>query len=464
MRKLALFILTLVSLIAISCERDPWLEGPVSLKPSTDTLWFDTLFTQKPGSAYPISVTKIISIRNPENAWVKADFELAGGSASAFRINVDGVAGPSIQGIEIAPRDSVFVFVQCSLEPNNNTQPAIVLDSILARVGGRESRVILSAWGWDAHYVQDSILPCNTRWSKTDKPYVIVGDVLVRQGCTFTIDPGVQIYASARTVLYVLGQLNWQGSPGAPIRIRGDIPSYKTDSLPNQWGGIYLLRNSGNSILKHCDIRNANVGIRVDSLPIAGGYNLRMESTRVSYCGQACVAGINAKIEAINCLFTDAGSYTFLGLLGGQYNLTHCTMADNGRIGTRQKGHFALTNCLRDGLGRVVSTEPMQCSMTNCIVEGPQWEELQFDADAGAPFTLNFGFNLIRTRNDGGYLPASNHIFNQDPLFEAPLAGNYRLQAGSPAIDKGSSTITIAQDLTGFARTAPNDLGCYEYR
>lgn len=143
MRKLALFILTLVSLIAISCERDPWLEGPVSLKPSTDTLWFDTLFTQKPGSSYPISVTKIISIRNPENAWVKADFELAGGSTSAFRINVDGVAGPSIQGIEIAPRDSVFVFVQCSLEPNNNTQPAIVLDSILARVGGRESRVIL---------------------------------------------------------------------------------------------------------------------------------------------------------------------------------------------------------------------------------------------------------------------------------------------------------------------------------
>ncbi|MFZ9754460.1 MAG: right-handed parallel beta-helix repeat-containing protein, partial [Bacteroidia bacterium] len=407
MKQFASFIATLVLLLAASCERDPWLEGPVSLKPSTDTLWFDTLFTRKPGSTYPISVTKIISIRNPENAWIKADFELAGGAQSPFRINVDGVAGTLIEGLEIAPRDSVFVFVQCSLEPNNSTQPAIVLDSILARVGGKESRVILSAWGWDAHYVQDSVLPCNTRWILTDKPYVIVGDVWVRSGCTFRIDPGVQIYASARTVLYVAGQLDWQGSPGAPIRIRGDIPSYKTDSLPNQWGGIYLLRNSGNSILKHCDLRNASVGIRVDSLPLAGGYNLSLENTRISYCGQACVAGISAHINAVNCLFSDAGSYTFLGLLGGQYNLVHCTLADNGRIGGRQKGHFTLTNCLRDGLGRVVKTQPLQCTITNCIVEGPQWEELQFDADAGVPFSLNFGFNLIRTRNEGGTLPAS---------------------------------------------------------
>ena len=161
-RKILPLIVFLVLLA--SCRKEQFFKGQTTLKLATDTIWFDTVFTRQPGSTYPISVTQITWIKNPENQTVRASFRLGGGAKSAYRVNVDGIPGPVIDEVEIPAKDSVFVFVQCSLEANGQTGPALVLDSLLMQVNGREQKMMLGAYGWDAHYYRDSVLPCAGIW------------------------------------------------------------------------------------------------------------------------------------------------------------------------------------------------------------------------------------------------------------------------------------------------------------
>src|SRR5207253_10917240 len=58
----------------------------------------------------------------------------------------------------------------------------------------------------------------------------------------------------------------------------------------------------------------------------------------------------------------------------------------------------------------------------------------------------------------------SNNILGQDPKFINPATGDYRLQAGSPAIDKGYPS-SLTTDFAGNPRPwgATIDIGAYEY-
>ncbi|MCB0053497.1 MAG: cadherin-like beta sandwich domain-containing protein, partial [Caldilinea sp.] len=74
----------------------------------------------------------------------------------------------------------------------------------------------------------------------------------------------------------------------------------------------------------------------------------------------------------------------------------------------------------------------------------------------------------------GGSVTFGPGIITSDPIFVAPIAatdaptttGNYRLQAGSPAIDSGdNSAVAVSTDLDGNARIQGGvvDMGAYEF-
>lgn len=460
-----------VVMVFSACQSDQFFNGNNTLAFSKDTVWFDTVFTRKVGSSYPISVTKIISIKNPENLAVKANFKLAGGAQSQFRVAIDGESGTEINNIEINAKDSVFVFVQCKLEPNNNTLPIIVLDSLIANVNGQTKNTKLAAYGWDANYYHDTIFDKDITFVNNNKPYVIVGYMGVSQGVTFTIDAGVSVYASYPYLdknnnllksIYVGGTINVNGTATNRVSFRGNNLYNEFNTSPNQWGGIYLLIGSINNSIKYADITNATIGIRVDSLPVNANKNLILENTRIQYCGQACLLGITSHISATNCLFADAGSYSFLGLLGGDYNFNHCTFAEFSGISSRTDGHFALTNTLRDGNGNLLQHAPLKCSVNNSIVAGFNKEELEFDQTNLSPFTLAMENNLLKSQNPNGIITLPNTL-NKDPKFIDTERGNYQIDSTSAAFKKAinfGAPITI--DLLGKTRKTLPDLGCYE--
>ena len=77
---------------------------------STDTLTFDTLFSTLG------STTRFFTIKNTLKQPVKiSSIKLAGGSASSYRINVDGDAGTAFTDVEIPAKDSIYVFVEVTI-------------------------------------------------------------------------------------------------------------------------------------------------------------------------------------------------------------------------------------------------------------------------------------------------------------------------------------------------------------
>jgi hypothetical protein len=102
----------------------------------------------------------------------------------------------------------------------------------------------------------------NTTWTQADGPYRLAsGTILVNQGVTLTIEPGVRIVFGENAALVVNGTLNAQGTSEQKIEFDADNPNKK-------WGQIQFTNAStpatfsgdnftGGSILRHCIIKNA---------------------------------------------------------------------------------------------------------------------------------------------------------------------------------------------------------------
>ncbi len=124
-KKITLIVLVF-ALALLSCRKDEqFFEGQGKLGFSQDTVYFDTVFTKLPGTNYPRSITKRMLVRNPFKESIKFNVKIMGGNTSAYRMNIDGRTGRNIPEVEILPKDSAWLFVEATLEPNNLTQPAL---------------------------------------------------------------------------------------------------------------------------------------------------------------------------------------------------------------------------------------------------------------------------------------------------------------------------------------------------
>jgi len=117
----------------IKCERIEWLEDPdIKLGFSTDTVFFDTIFTTIG------STTKQLRVYNRYDQPVKiSSITLAGGSKSVFRLNIDGVPGNDATDVEIPAEDSLYIFVEVTLDPNNVDSLLAIHDSIIFITNGK---------------------------------------------------------------------------------------------------------------------------------------------------------------------------------------------------------------------------------------------------------------------------------------------------------------------------------------
>ena len=133
-----------------SCQKIEFDTGSsVDLRFSTDTLTFDTVFTQVG------STTRYFKIYNDGDKFARVDEVRLGGESSVFRINVDGYQGPVIRDLEIPPEDSVYVFVEVTVDPDQpvSVSPFIIEQHMEVITGNESSTVLLNAWGQNANYI-----------------------------------------------------------------------------------------------------------------------------------------------------------------------------------------------------------------------------------------------------------------------------------------------------------------------
>jgi len=244
------------------CRKDPInTDSSAKLSFSSDTIVFDTVFTTVGSS------TRQFRIYNTSSKSIKiSSIRLAGGVHSNFHLNIDGVPAVSQTNIEIRGKDSMYVFVDVDVDPNNSNSPLMIEDSILFETNGNHQHVILNAVGQDAYFHYYETLNCNETWTN-DKPHVIYGYAIIPKNCTLTILPGTRVYihhngvlaADSNSTLKVLGQY------GNPATFQGDRlePDYAEE--PGQWGYIWLSQLSKNSVIDWAVIKNGNIGILSDS-------------------------------------------------------------------------------------------------------------------------------------------------------------------------------------------------------
>ena len=102
------------------------------------------------------STTFQLTVYNNNNFDITTNLRLSGNTEGNFRMNVDGESGNNIEQITISANDSMFVFLELTIDPTNTNTPYLVSESILFNTGNIQQDVNLIAYGQDSlfsHYI-----------------------------------------------------------------------------------------------------------------------------------------------------------------------------------------------------------------------------------------------------------------------------------------------------------------------
>lgn len=461
--RIALFIISIIILLtaSTSCRKDTILaDSSARLAFSQDTILFDTVFTTIG------SVTKHFKIRNEHNQPINiSSVDLASGTNSNYRINIDGSPGVSFNNIEIPANDSLFVFIEATIDPTGINTPLIVEDSVIFITNGNEQKVWLHAWGQDAYFHNREDITTSESWS-SDKPHVIYGYVFVDSAKTLTIQAGVTVYSHNNAILYInKASLQANGTIGNPITFRGDrLAPYllnDPDSVSGQWRGIWF-NGALNSTITHAEIKNAIVGIQVDTLQT--GEFVTLNKVKVNNSLYASLIG-QGNIIANNCLFGNAGNYSGIISYGGSQSYTHCTFGNYWTDSDRTTTLFALTDYFTFG-GSIYYRPFIKADFINCIFYGPSSNDNEITLDtldrnlSGIAPEFHFYNCLLKTNlsiSSTDYFTSC--VANSDPVFTDPSIWDFHIGSGG-AENLGDFILT--DDIENAARLDPPDLGCYE--
>ncbi|MFW6104035.1 MAG: right-handed parallel beta-helix repeat-containing protein [Bacteroidota bacterium] len=326
----------------IGCEEQGFVDDPsASLSLSTDTVMFDTVFTTI-GSA-----TKRFTAKNPYNKKINiGTIKLAGGKGSDYQLNINGTPTHSMSDVVLNPHDSLYIFAEVTIEPNNENNPLIVKDSVIFNINGNTQDIKLIAWGQDVHLVKNEVLKTKT-W-KADKPYLVYNSATVDTQQTLTIEPGTKVHFHRNSRFYVAGTLISDGTKEKPILFTGDRLEEDYVDIPGQWDGIWLMPGSSNNVINYTNIKNAVIGIQVDSLGNNDSPTLALSNSKVEHMTYAGVFARGTSIKAYNNVISDCGQYAVALTQGGSYEFYHTTMANYWSGSTRSTPALLLNNYYTD--------------------------------------------------------------------------------------------------------------------
>jgi hypothetical protein len=497
------FVLTLAAVVTLTnCRKQSFItDSSATLSFSRDTILFDTVFSTIG------STTQYLKVYNTHDESILiSNIKLNTGSTSQYRFNIDGIDGPEVNDIEILPNDSIWVFVEVTVDPGAGNADFVIEDFLEFTTNGTLQNVVLNAWGRDAYFhggLNDcgdpisEIISTNEVWAN-DKPHVIYGIVAVDSAVTLTINAGVEVYCHAKSGLYIYkGCLDINGELNNEVTFQGDRLEAAYDNIPGQWGiqldcpietgvgpqiasiirgGIWIYESDCCTI-DYCNIKNGNVGIQVDTTgtPYTGTQHaLVIRNSRITNMAGVGLLGQGATIKGENLLAGNCGGGCGFFTIGGRYQMDNCTFANYWSGGARTSPTFALNNYYFYGPNNtlVEVRQLFNCEFNNCIMFGnsaflTDFNEFVVDIfDEGAEFQ-QYKFQNCLVDTDENVDDDALHYFDitngQSPLLCNPADYNFKLSSGAGIMTGAIYPTTPSVDIAGNSWFTPGPKkGCYQ--
>jgi hypothetical protein len=460
-------------LMTSSCHKELFTnKGAVSF--SSDTLTFDTVFTTLG------SVTKSFTVRNTQNRAITiSDIKLMGLSGSQFRILVDGQNGPEVKNKVIPAHDSIYIFVEVTIQPNNVNNPFVIFDQVQFVTNGITQHVVLEAMGQNAHYYFSYQVLRNTTFTfPTDKPNIIVNKngglpiFAVDTGATCTIPAGCKIFMGPGAVMTVDGTLNAMATSWADSTIfqyiRTDYPGQ-----PGLWLGITYSRIATIN-MSHVIIDQSTFGISDEyvldqiaqsqiTTSVLTSYasnptpNVTLDKVIIRNTSSIAMSAIRTNLTATNCLFFSCGGGLVQLGMGGTYNINNCTFANiySSYINSQNQVLSIIDYVpLYLGIGPQVGPYATTVNISNSIVGGNistnNGNNIYFLLGQQSSDHIAFNTCFLTTTADSitAYQSINNHCIDTlgDPntftpsIFHAPYSNNYMPDSGSLVFNAGNAT------------------------
>ncbi|MCB4809137.1 hypothetical protein LG651_12835 [Tamlana sp. 62-3] len=508
------FALTLCFLMLwSSCRKDfEFSASTGTLQFSKDTVYLDTVFTNIGSSTYNLKV-----YNKSDNDILIPSVKLALGDASNYRLSVDGIAGKSFENVELLAKDSLFIFIETTIDYNdfsNSEISFLYTDKIEFDSGANLQEVELVTLVQDAIFIYPDrdnttkvietltlniggelietelqgreLLPEELTFTN-QKPYVIYGFATVPENQTLTIEAGSRVHFHADSGIIV--------SNNASLQINGELSSdqetleneviFEGDRLeplfadvPGQWGTIWLLDGSVNNSINYLTIKNATIGVLSDGNPNTINNKLNISNSQIYNSSAFGIFGRNTSIAAENLVINNSGQSSFAGTIGGKYNFTHATLVNYWNNGFRQYPAVLLNNFILDEDNNATLANLTEANFNNCIIYGNDNTEFQLEEIEDDAIDFNFKFTncLIRFNDTSNNFTGDNYnfdntelyeniIFNREPDFKDTATNQFIIGADSQAINQGAALFAnqVPFDILNEDRTASPDIGAYQH-
>ncbi len=483
-----LIVFSVIALLQQGCikEEDFITDNSAKLSFSLDTLRFDTVFTEI-GSA-----TRYFKIFNTHNKPIKISrIYIKDNTNGIFNLNVDGFAGRTFTDIEIPAKDSIYLFAEVTINPNQPDEysPFVIEDEIIFETNGNTQAVKVEAWGQNANYIPSRwgagtvvSSDCGGEdWVWDDpRPYVIYG-VLAINNCHLIIPAGTKVYVHGGLVrsdgdiyndgIIVIQQnakLSINGTKDRPVIIQSDRLEEDFSDASGQWAAIVI--QSEDNHIENAIIKNSIIGIRVDSAA-----SLSIKNTQIKNTALQGLIAISAQVEAENCSFVNTGTYAVQLEYGGNYNFSYCTISGYGIDKSALRASNYICRDVND-CEHNFSLNRLESNFVNCIITGSIKDQIELATASTDASTLQYNFShclfkVNELANVNGFPDFYQHCTNctnlvgNEKLFKDVDENDFHLDSLSVARDLALPIPSIPTDLEGNVRdqVAP-DAGCYEWK
>ena len=505
MRKLFTFLICILLISISSCRKDfDTIPSFGNLTFSKDTVFLDTVFTNIGSSTYNLKV-----YNKSDNAITIPSISLENGTTSNYRISVDGIAAKDFQNIDILAKDSIFIFVETTIDYASVSNP-LYTDKILFDTGNNQQDVDLVTLVQDAHFIYPGRNPFSMKIDSltldgkptsiqgrfladseltftNTKPYVIYGYAAIPENKTAMIEAGAKLYFHSNSGIIVdkKGSLKVNGTINNKVVFEGDRLEHRFNDVPGQWGTIWIREGSINNSINHAIIKNGIIGLLIDgnessTITPQMNYQVEIRNSEIYNHSNFGVLTRQASVNAYNIVVGSAGMASLACTGGGNYLFSYSTFANYWNNGVRPLPAVLINNFFSStDQNEQTIIDPkglFKADFSSCIIHGNNNIEFIADRVEGAVFNFNMKHSLIKFNdvdatftgvpemdftNTALYL---NNVINGFPHFKDISNNNFIIGQNSDAIGIGFPFLFgNIEDILGVIRRPTYDAGAYQH-